>query len=77
MTDYSNREKVLYSGFYQDFIDERRRISLFLLFLRVITQSADSVRTKERGFQRFTIEKIVVNQGETTVANSMAEEAAN
>lgn len=77
MTDYSNREKVLYSGFYQDFIDERRRISLFLLFLRVITQSADSVRTKERGSQRFTIEKIVVNQGETTVANSMAEEAAN
>lgn len=68
---------MLYSGIYQDFIDERRGISLFLLFLRVITQSVDNVRTKERGSQRFTIEKIVVNQGETTVANSMAEEAAN
>lgn len=75
--DYSNREEALYSGFYQDFIDERRRISLFLFFLRVITQSAVSVRTKERGSQRFTIERIVVNQGKTTVANSMAEEAAN
>ena len=66
--------------FDRNSVDPRRKTTNRVVStssVRVITQSTDR-EGKGEGSEGFTAEeRIVVNQDETTVANSTAEEAAN